>query len=267
MKRKVNYHMHSGWSADGRMSVLDALTASVELGFSEIAITDHVDFCTPYPDDVVSDIAACHAEIDRFKPKFPQLFIRKGVEIGLHRDNLVESQQLLNTLSPDFVIASVHSFRCCGAWNRESSQCIPMADLAKAYFEEVLHVAREFESWSVLGHLDFPMRYHPITEDDVRACEGIIDEILAVTIGLGRGLEINLGGVGKIGRPHPAVWILRRFFELGGTVLTLGTDAHAVDEITRGWIDGEKLLYELGDPPLYSFENMIPKIVRECSTK
>ena len=52
-----------------------------------------------------------------------------------------------------------------------------------------------------------------------------------------------------------------------GTVLSLGTDAHAVDEITRGWNEGKKLLYELGDPPLYSFENMVPKIVRECSTK
>lgn len=248
--------MHSSWSVDGRMSVFDALTASVKLGFSEVAITDHVDFCTPYSDSVVSDIAACHAEIDGLRPKFPELFISKGVEVGLHRNNLKETEALLATLKPDFVIASVHSFKCRGMWERELVKRVPITAFAQAYFEEVLHVAREFKTWSVLGHLDYPMRYYPISEDDLLSCEAIINEILNVAVGLGRGLEINLAGVVKLGRPHPAAWILRRFLDLGGKVLTIGSDAHAVNEIPQGWIEGEKLLSKIGNPPLYSFENM-----------
>lgn len=261
-RNQVNYHIHSSWSFDSKMSVREALTAASNFGFLEIAITDHVDFNTPYLDDAVSDIAACHAEIDSVSKEFPGLIVRKGVEVGLHRNCLSETAEYLARLDPDFVIASLHSFPCEGGWNREVAEIMPTANYARLYYEELLHVVERFEPWSVLGHLDFPMRYHPITESDLEGCRDLIEALLRFVVASGRGIEINLAGVGKIGRCHPATWILRRYFELGGTVLTLGTDAHAADELMRGWSAGEALLAELGDPPLYTFEKMRPSVFR-----
>jgi 8-amino-7-oxononanoate synthase len=258
MLQKLNYHVHTNWSFDSKMSLREALVAASDLGFSEIAITDHVDFNTPYLDDVVSDIAGCHAEIDALAPEFPRLIVRKGVEVGLHRDCLAETDGYLAKLDPDFVIASVHSFRCNGEWNREAAETMALADYARLYYEELLYVMERFERWNVLGHLDFPMRYHPITEEDLLSCRDVIDTLLQLAISRGRGIEINLAGVGKIGRCHPAPWILRRYFELGGTILTLGTDAHATDELTRGWEAAEALLAELGNPQLSTFAKMRP---------
>jgi histidinol-phosphatase (PHP family) len=262
--KRVNYHIHSHWSADSQLAMREAFVRCRELGIDEIAITDHVDFCCPYIDDIVCDIVASHAEIDALRPHFPELAIKKGVEIGLHRNNLVETAEYLSTLSPDFIIASVHSFQAHDAWNREALQNKSPVEIIRLYLEELRYVAERFETWSVLGHIDFPMRYHPISEGDLFSQKDLIDEILKIAVARNRGIEINLAGVGKIGRPHPAPWILERFLALGGTIVTMGTDAHSPEALDQGFMEGEALLRSFGIAEVSTFEQLVPRpIIRE----
>lgn len=257
--KRVNYHIHSRWSADSHLPMHKAFMRCRDLGIGEIAITDHVDLCCPYIDDVVCDIASSHAEIEALRTDFPELTIRKGVEIGLHRSNLNETAAYLRTLSPDFIIASVHSFQAYDAWNREALQNTAPAEIMRLYLEELLYVAERFETWSVLGHVDFPMRYHPISEYDLLSQKELIDKILKIATSRNRGIEINLAGVGKIGRPHPAPWILERFLDLGGTIVTMGTDAHSPEALDQGFKEGEALLRSLGIAEVSTFEKLVPK--------
>ena len=44
-------------------------------------------------------------------------------------------------------------------------------------------------------------------------------------------MEINSSGVDRVGEFLPSADFLRRFHELGGEIVTIGSDAHAADRV------------------------------------
>ena len=58
----------------------------------------------------------------------------------------------------------------------------------------------------------------------MRDCERIV-------IAKGKGMEINTSGVDRAGDFLPSAAFLKRYKELGGEIVTLGSDAHAPDRV------------------------------------
>ena len=101
-----------------------------------------------------------------------------------------------------------------------------------------------------LGHLTYPLRYiegdHGIPVDLTRHREAI-DAIFRELIAAGKALEVNTSGYRqKIGRPLPDLPLVRRYRELGGELITLGSDAHSTQDLGKGIEAGMEMLREAG---------------------
>ena len=122
-------------------------------------------------------------------------------------------------------------------------------ELLTTYWAEEQEVIAwgQFDS---LGHLTYPLRYiegdHGIPVDLSRHREAI-DGIFRALIDAGKALEVNTSGYRqKIGRPLPDLPLVKRYRELGGELVTLGSDAHTTADLGRGIAEGMEMLREAG---------------------
>ena len=64
-----------------------------------------------------------------------------------------------------------------------------------------------------------------------------IDEILKVLAHKGKALEINTRRLGSKEAMEVLMPIYQRFYEVGGRIVTIGSDAHRASEIGKGLAD------------------------------
>lgn len=81
------------------------------------------------------------------------------------------------------------------------------------------------------GHLDYIARYIPANSYtyDWHDFNDLICIILKTIIEQGKGIEINTAGL-KYGmpEPNPCLDIVKIYHDLGGEIITVGSDAHEV---------------------------------------
>ncbi len=124
------------------------------------------------------------------------------------------------------------------------------------YFEELLRAAQSGLA-DVLGHFDLVKRYgvdhygpfEPAHyEDEIRA-------VLRALVDSGMALEINTSGLRqRPGEPYPGLEVLSWYRQLGGEVLTAGSDAHHVDDLGAGIDDALELARMAGFRAVATFK-------------
>lgn len=228
-----DYHMHSKVSFDGQATPEQMVRSAVDAGLREICFTDHIDHErgaaveTMVFDQAVYDAAYDHLEA-------PGLKIRKGMEFGLKPDNQAELERDLKRRSFDFVIGSVHFIDELDVYMEPYWEGKTVAEAYREFMEQTLRCVQAHGNFDVLGHLTFicKARANPTREllryEDYRE---ITDEILRQLARKGLGLEINTSGVDRCGGFLPTADFFRRFKELGGEIVTIGSDAHTADRV------------------------------------
>ena len=86
----------------------------------------------------------------------------------------------------------------------------------------------------MLGHIDYVVRYGNKKQEEYsyEANKDIIDEILKHLILNGKGIELNTAGFKYgLGFCHPYPEIIKRYKELGGEIITIGSDGHKPEHI------------------------------------
>ena len=87
----------------------------------------------------------------------------------------------------------------------------------------------------------------------------MIDEILKQLIRSGRGIELNTAGFKYgMGHPHPHERILKRYRELGGELLSIGSDGHQPEALAYDFARVPELLRECGFRCYTLFQNRQP---------
>ena len=90
---------------------------------------------------------------------------------------------------------------------------------------------RAHEDYDVLGHLTYISkcganpRKELLRYDDHKA---IMDEIMMELVKRGKGMELNTSGIDRCGGSLPTLDYFQRFHELGGKIVTVGSDSHDV---------------------------------------
>ncbi len=220
-----DYHMHSTVSFDGHCSGLAMAQAAKERGLKEICFTDHIDW-TPEM-DMVFDTARYNAEYDGLT--VPGLLIRRGMEYGLTPDNGDQLRQDLNRRRFDFVLGSVHFVDGLDVYMEPYWRGRTQEEAVSAFLETTLRCVQVHRDYDVLGHLTFIAKaranptHAPVRYDDHRE---IIDEILRELVRHDKGMEVNTSGIDRCGCSLPTMDVFRRFHELGGRIVTVGSDAH-----------------------------------------
>ena len=134
----------------------------------------------------------------------------------------------------------------------------------REYFESILENVNVFDNYDVYGHLDYVVRYSPYESRhfDLKDYEDVIYEIMKSIIENGKGIEINTAGIRKnLGYSHPHKDILKMYKNLGGEIITIGSDAHACQHLGYKFEDVPELLKSTGFKYYTVFENRQPKFI------
>ena len=225
-----DYHMHSTVSFDGNDSALDMALAAKAAGLKEICFTDHIDY-TPQM-NMVFDTNVYNEAYDRLE--VPGLLIRRGMEFGLTPTNRAQLETDAKRRSFDFIIGSVHFVDDKDIYLDEYWEGKTMEQAVELFLQETLACVRVHDGYDVLGHLTYlskspanPARKLLSYEDH----REIFDEILREVVRHDKGIEVNTSGIDRCGGPLPTMDFVRRFKELGGRIVTVGSDAHDVSRV------------------------------------
>ena len=228
-------HMHTRFSTDSKMTMDEAVAKGCELGIG-ITITEHMDISYPGPLAFIFDVDQYYTEYKRYRSDSVLL----GIEIGMRSDCLDENCRLLAAYPFDFVIGSVHVVENIDIYNPEFYQGRNKQEVYRQYFEAMLQCVICYDNIHSLGHIDYIARYARFADPEVYYSDykEHIDEILTTLVRKGKALEINTRRLGSKAAIEILMPIYKRFSEVGGRLVTIGSDAHRVTEIGRGLTEG-----------------------------
>ena len=242
-----DYHMHSVVSFDGHDRGLQMALAAKAAGLKEICFTDHLDY-DPLgkmgPMDF--DTAVYNAEYEALE--VPGLKIRRGMEFGMTVDNRSLFKEDLNRRHFDFVLGSVHFVDDLDVYYPQYWQDKTVFQAERRYLEATLDCVRLHDDFDVLAHLTYIGKtdsHHaprPVPFEEHRE---LIDEILKTLAAKGKGMEINTSGVDRCGGFLPTADYFRRFRELGGEIITIGSDAHTASRVGQYSAEACAILKEI----------------------
>lgn len=260
----MDCHTHTYCSPDSDAPLGAMISRAEELGLSAYAVTDHIELCRFYPQGFYA-AQARNAEdffdyAARYEASMQQNQIAKdlyrgkmqlicGIEMGEPNADFALADSLLQDKRLDFVIASLHELPNRLDFYFLDYRTEDVNALLDDYFTELLRIC-QWGKFDVLGHLTYPLRYivgdsglHP----DMTRWRDCIAECLKAVIKNGRGIELNTSGYRqKYGMPFPHAEYLGLYKDLGGTILTLGSDAHCPEDVGGGIAEGAALAKECG---------------------
>ncbi len=254
----VDYHTHTTFSCDARDTVDAMCRHAIEIGLQEIAFTEHADFehldsCRDYlkPADyfrAVEAARACYGD---------RLTIRAGVEIGEPHRYPAETAELLDAFPFDFVLGSVHWVNGYPGFSSKFFKGRPAEEAWCSYFEELVRLC-EVGDFDVLAHLDLPKRHDSVFDPAPYA--DLIRTALRRLVERDMGLEINCSGLRyPVQESLPGATILHWYRELGGEILTVGTDAHETSHLGRGLDGALEIAHTAGFESLTLFRGRQPR--------
>lgn len=256
-------HMHTRYSGDSDARPEDMINTAMNLGLDGICITDHMDY--DYPNDAelfLFDVGMQQEELSALKEKYKDRFlVLLGIELGLQPQVAEQNRQLLASYDFDFVIGSSHVVHGFDPYYKEYYEGKTEHEAYLEYFESILENISVFENFDVYGHIDYVVRYGPNKNADYsyQKYADVIDEIFIQLIQKGKGIELNTAGLKYgLGHPHPTEEALKRYRELGGEILTLGSDGHKPEHIAYDFKKVPKILSDAGFRYYTVFENRKP---------
>lgn len=253
-----DYHIHSVNSSDSETRLAAACEAAIVRGMGEIAFTDHADFG---PDDVPDYFHPVEylAAIERCRARYEdRLTIRAGVEMSEPHIFVQQLEDVLAAGEFDFVIGSAHYAVGMQAGWKPAFFEQPLRQGYEAYFQQVVRLAEEGD-FDVLGHIDLIKRdafKFGQPYDGPEPYADLIRTALRAIVERGKGIEINTSPL-RLGlsEPCPSLEILRWYRELGGEILTFGSDAHTADDIGAGFDVAIEMARTAGFTRVARFEN------------
>lgn len=262
---KCDLHIHSEFSHDSDAPLEEICAAAVQNDIGIISVTDHCEI-PEVPDNIdgyyLPRENARICAIREAQAAHPGLTLLYGIELGNPWDVPQRTEEFLRQRPElDFVIGAVHflsDLRDIYLLPYDTPESIDA--MFRDHFECMLKLV-QFGNFDTLAHLDYPLRK---LQGKVSACSvapwrELIEPVLQELVKKGIALEINTRGTYDWqGRPGPEEWVLRRYRELGGELITVGSDAHIPRWIGAGFDEAAALLKKCGFESYTIYKNRQP---------
>ncbi len=260
-------HTHTDFSADCHASAESMVEKAIELGLSYLTITDHMD------PDMESDGLIFAFDLKKYFTKLQELRERyhnkitllTGIELGLQPHISADLKEILNAGHYDFVIGSGHVADRVDPYLPQYWTDKTEYSGVMRYFEHLLESIQSYDDFDTLGHLDYIVRYAPTKTENYsyQMYREIIDEILKTIISKNIGLELNTAGLKYgLGFAHPHTDILKRYKELGGEIITIGSDGHRPEHLAYDFSKVPAILNECGFKYYTLFKIRKPEFIK-----
>ena len=276
----ADYHVHTSYSDDSEYPMEEVVKDAISLGLNEICFTDHVDYGIKRDWDdprgmlyrrggpgepermplANVDYPGYAAEIEAMKSKYRnQITVRMGMEFGMQTHTIPQYEKLFAAYPFDFIILSVHQVEDKEFWTQDFQRGRTQEEYNLRYYEEMLALVQQYHHYSVLGHMDLISRYDNAGAFPFERIRPIVTEILKTVIRDGKGIEINTSSY-RYGLKDltPSADILRLYYELGGRIITIGSDSHRKEHLGAYLTETADVLKGLGYKEIYTFDRMRP---------
>lgn len=281
----VDVHTHTAFSPDAENSLEDMVLRAQQLGLQAYAVTDHCDCNFWYPAEhyfedplqavdsimygageyATASIAAQTELKERLDGRFRFLC---GVELGQPLQNIEKAEQIAADTRLDLIIGSHHQNKGMDDFYYLQYKNMDISEIYSALdscYSEMLDMCK-WGKFDVLGHLTYPLRY--ICGDcgielDMSRYDDVIREIFCTLIQNGRGIEINSSGLRQnIGKCLPDLEYVKLYRQLGGEILTLGSDAHKTSDLGKGICEAAKMARTAGFRYVTYFKERKPRFIK-----
>ena len=266
----ADFHIHTHHSGDSDAPMDMVIESAIRKNISAICITEHMDMDYPYypemePDQFTLDTASYYEEFKIMKEKYhDRIKLCFGVELGMQPHLVKINSEYISKWPFDFVIGSNHIAHRKDPYYPSFYENRSVEEAYTDFFESTLENVKAFDDFDVLGHLDYIVRYAPGGESSYHFSEykEVTDEILINLIKKGKGLDVNSKALyssdHRFKNPNPCVDALKRYKELGGEIITLGSDAHKPEDIAGEFTLLIDILYSCGYRSYCTFEKRKP---------
>lgn len=245
----ADYHFHTDQSPDSEEPLENQMNSAISRGIHRICVTDHWDLVDEDSPTLSPNLSQWYQRLQEVS--VPDDFVLSfGIEVG---EGFVCSEQVNKVLATqpfDFVLGSVHSVFATGFAKGTSiyhglASCTTPEDTKnffRSYFDALIKQTEEnyFDS---LSHINYPFRYLP--PDSPIKMSDYMEEITAVLENLRKRdklFELNTTRGQTVSLWTP---ILKRYQDLGGTLLTIGSDSHRQSDMSFGIVEAVALLKSL----------------------
>lgn len=260
----ADYHTHSICSPDGHAPLEEMARSALDAGLNELCLTDHCDLLDYHGNPVLFySWAPVEEQLRLARPQFEgRLTIKMGLELGEAWENPDLAAQIVSHPELDFVLGSIHNLSSVGGGvdlgmihYESEDQCREVLD---KYFD-TMETLVEMPCFDILAHVIYPLRY--MGRDGfhltLEPYEARLRKIFARLIAQGRGIELNTTRGTTV---EDWRWLLELYKDCGGTLLTLGSDAHYPPHVGAGLHPAATLLKELGFSSIATYEKHKPTL-------
>ena len=254
----ADYHMHTSFSDDSNYNMEDCIKRAIELKFDEICFTEHTDYgCTT---SYCCDRKAYYNKFLECKKKYGnKISLKFGMEFGAQAHHKDYFNKVFSEYPFDFILLSFHQVEDKELWNNDFQFGKTQSEYNRIYFEEMYNTVKVFDNYSVLAHMDLMRRYDRNGEYPFEKSENQIEEILKHIISQGKGIEVNTSSF-RYGLKDltPSRDILKLYKELGGEIITIGSDSHRESQVGDHIIYIHDVLKSMGYKYFTIFDKMKP---------
>lgn len=261
-------HLHSSFSSDSDAPMESMIQEGIRRNMKTLCFTEHFDPCYPVGSDGLDfqlDFESYKDTLYFFKEKYAsEIEILYGLELGVQPHLEKEILQFYEKYGKgyDFIINSCHVVDGIDPWEKSYFETRGEKKGVMNYFETILANIKIFPHCQTVGHLDYVRRYLPDPSAPFNYADygDVLDEILKEIIHSDRGLEVNTAGL-KYGMsyPNPHLSILKRYRELGGEIITIGSDGHCPEHMAWDFDKLPAILKEAGFDRYAVFRNKCPQ--------
>lgn len=269
----VDYHVHSEYSDDSVYPMEDVVRDAVRMGLDEICFTDHVDYGVKVDWDSGEEIEYrdgepfANVDYPRYAAQIGELqerykdsiAVKMGMEFGMQMHTIPRFEALFERYPFDFIILSVHQVEDKEFWTQDFQRGRTQQEYNERYYEEMLNLVNHYQNYSVLGHVDLITRYDEMGIYPFEKVKPYLERIFKKVIADGKGIEINTS-FHRYGLADttPSRDILKLYKELGGRIVTIGSDSHKPEHLGAYVQEAKEVLREMGFTDFCTYEKMKP---------
>lgn len=259
-QRIIDMHVHSDNSPDGIHSPMYICECAVKSGLGAIAITDHCEVNSFFEEKYNNMTYHSFFECSKARSAFEgELLVLIGLEIGQPISNITLAEKIVSNHNYDYILGSIHKPEGfdCDVKDIEYDK-VDVYKFMSDYFQQLIPIAK-WNGCDALAHITCPMRriqgkYN--IEFDYSKISSATDELLKTMIKYEKALEINTSGLRQsMGTTMPDINIIKRYYELGGRLLTIGSDAHNASDCGKGIREAMKIAKNCGFEKLTFYVN------------
>lgn len=255
----ADMHTHSKFSHDSVCEIEDMCISQIEKGTKIFAVTDHCDVFSFNDYDIFTPISDAYNQVKALNEKYgDKCLILSGVEISEGFWFPEQYQKIHNLVNYDVIIGSVHCVKCEGlemAYSRIDFSKLSeekIYEYLNCYFNDIFAMLEKTD-FDILAHLTCPLRYiygKFGIDIDLKKFDKQISKILKTIIDRNIALEVNTSAFSVLKDFMPNKEIIKKYYDMGGRLVTIGSDAHIAKNASLGFENAIKTLKEIG------FENI-----------